>query len=167
MSGLPATRANGDGSVTELDASDGSRIRTLSGRRYGVRYPSAIAADSAHSWVANDPQTGNGRTSKPGDGSVTELNATDGSFVQILSGGRYRFSNPSAITVIGGHLWVASGRENDNFGGVVSELDASDGSWIRALSAARCGFNPENSCGLGPSGAALWRRVLLTWRIGV
>src|ERR1700683_5813857 len=80
MCGSSATRANSGGSGAEVYASGGSRIRPLPGRLYGVRYPTAIGADSADSWVTNDPQTGNGRTSKPDDGSVTELNASDGSF---------------------------------------------------------------------------------------
>ena len=75
------------GSVTELDASDGRRVRTLSAPHDGIHSPTAIAADGAHVWVAN------------GSGSVTELNADDGSWVRTLSGRRYGFRGPSAIAV--------------------------------------------------------------------
>jgi hypothetical protein len=120
--------ADGAGSVLELNASNGRWIRTFSGGRYGFRYPDAIAAGGGHIWVANDPQTGNGQTPKPGDGSVTELNASDGSWIRTLSNGRwprtllhgcvfgilsagsYRFINPSVIAAVGSHVWIPDGR---------------------------------------------------------
>lgn len=96
-----AYAAHGSGSVLELNASNGRWIRTFSGGRYGFRYPDAIAAGGGHIWVANDPQTGDGQTPKPGDGSVTELNAADGSWVRTLSGRRYGFDFPGPMAVIG------------------------------------------------------------------
>src|SRR5512140_1103971 len=65
------------GSVTELDASDGRRVRTLSAPDDGIHSPTAIAADGAHLWVAN------------GSGSVTELNASNGGWIQTLSDGTW------------------------------------------------------------------------------
>ena len=93
--------AHGAGSVLELNASNGRWIRTFLGGRYGVRYPGAIAAAGGHVWVANDPQAGNGQTPKPGDGSVTELNAADGSWVRTLSGCSYGFDFPATTAVAG------------------------------------------------------------------
>jgi hypothetical protein len=127
---------NGDGSVSELNAANGSWIRTLSHERYGFRYPVAIAADGAHIWIANDPQSGDGRTPKPGDGSVTELKASDGSWIRTLSGGSYGFDFPAAIAISGTHLWVAN-----ISGDSVTELNAGDGSWIQTLSGTRYGFS--------------------------
>ena len=40
--------------------------------------------------------------------SVIELNASNGSLVQTLSGASYGFDNPWAIAVDGTHLWVAN-----------------------------------------------------------
>ena len=57
--------------------------------------------DGTHVWVANSS----------GD-SVTELNASDGSWVRTLSGGSYRFNNPLAIAVDGTHVWVADANGN-------------------------------------------------------
>jgi DNA-binding beta-propeller fold protein YncE len=61
------------GWVTELDATDGHRVRTLSGGRYSFDDPTAIAVDGTHVWVTS-----------LGGNSVTELNASDGSWVQTL-----------------------------------------------------------------------------------
>ena len=80
-------------------------MQTLSGGRYGFKDPDAIAVDGTHIWVANGGVPANG-----GGGSVTELNASDGSWVQTLSGGSYGFYSPDAIAVDGTHVWVA----NDN-----------------------------------------------------
>ena len=102
----------GGGSVTELNASNGSWERTL----YGFNEPGRIAVDGTHIWVPNSS----------GD-SVTELNASDGSWVRTLSGGSYRFNSPWAIAVDGTDIWVA------NQGGSVTELNASNGSWVRPV----------------------------------
>jgi len=111
----------GSGSVTELNASDGSWVQTLSGGCYNFDSPAAIAVAGNHVWVANShiDQTG---------GSVTELNASDGSWIRtlsnnrwprtllhgcvfgILSGGSYRFINPSVIAAVGSHVWIPDGR---------------------------------------------------------
>jgi hypothetical protein len=135
-----SSTANGEGSVTELSARDGRWIRTISGPRYGFRYPAAIAEGGSHIWVANDPQTGNGQTPKPGDGSVTELNAADGSLVRTLSGPRFGFDFPAAITVAGGHVWVAN-----YWGDSVTELNASDGRWIRTISGGPYHFSSPSA----------------------
>jgi hypothetical protein len=66
-------------------------------------------------------------------GSVTELNAADGSWVATLTGGCYDFDRPRGIAVDGSHLWVANSGVNQA-GGSVTELNASDGGWIRTLS---------------------------------
>ena len=103
---------HGSGSVTELNASDGRQVRTLSTPGDGIHSPTAIAADGAHIWVAN------------GSGSVTELDASDGSWIQtlsdgtwiqsllrgcipgVLAGGSYHFSNPGLIAAVGTRIWV-------------------------------------------------------------
>jgi hypothetical protein len=45
--------ANAVGSVTELDASNGDWVQTLSGSSYGFSDPAAIAFDGTHIWVTN------------------------------------------------------------------------------------------------------------------
>jgi hypothetical protein len=67
--------------------------------------------------------------------SVTEVNASDGSFVRNLAAGSYNFSSPDALAFDGSHIWVA------NFTGSITEVNASDGSWVRTASGGGFGFN--------------------------
>jgi hypothetical protein len=117
--------ANGGGSVTELNADNGSLVRVLSARSYGFNYPDAIAVDGTHVWVANY-----------NDNSVTELNTVDGSLVQVLSSASYDLVNPDVIAIYGTHLWVAY-----HYGDSVVELNAADGSLVRTMSATSYGFD--------------------------
>ena len=57
-----ANASPGD-SVTELNANDGSWVRTLSGDSYRFNNPLAIAVDGTHVWVAN--ANGNSVTELP------------------------------------------------------------------------------------------------------
>ena len=97
--------------MTELNASDGSWIRTLSNTtdsRYTFSDPYGVAFDGSHIWVANY-----------GNDSVTELKASDGSFVQKLSSGSYVFNGPYGVAFDGSHIWVT------NWGGKsVTEINA-------------------------------------------
>ena len=102
-------------SVTELNASDGSFVQTVSGP---FENPIDIAFDGTHLWVTNYLFN-----------SVTELNASDGSIVQTLIGGSYGFNGPLGIFSDGTHVWVANSGGNS-----VTELNASDGSWVQTLS---------------------------------
>ena len=73
--------------------------------QYGFNGPDGIAFDGTHLWVTNV------------DGaSVTEFNASDGSWVQTLSGGSYGFYSPYGIAFDGTHLWVT------NTGSSVTEI---------------------------------------------
>jgi hypothetical protein len=60
----------------------------------------AIAVDGPDVWVASE-------TDRWG-GSVTELNAGDGSWVRTLSGARYGFNAPYSIASAGGRIWVTN-----------------------------------------------------------
>jgi len=62
-------------SVTEFNTSDGSPVRTLQGAPYNFLASAAVIHDGTHLWVTNSAGKG---------GSVTEIDASDGSFVQIL-----------------------------------------------------------------------------------
>ncbi len=59
---------------------------------------------------------------------MTELNADNGSLVQTISGGNYRFNGPSAIAYDGTHVWVANGVSND-----VSVIDVANQRVIKSI----------------------------------
>ena len=64
---------------------------------WGFAYPYAVASDGTHVWVTN------------GDGdSVTELSASTGALVKVISGSAYQFDFPDAIASNGTNVWVAN-----------------------------------------------------------
>jgi hypothetical protein len=144
VNSAPLGNAGIGGSVTELDASNGDRVRTISGGRYGFVDPHAIAFDDTHIWVANLYPAGNG-------GSVTELDASDGRWVRTLADG-YGFDSPTGIAVDGGRIWVTN-NNIDQTGGSVTELDASDGRWVRTL---HDGYGFSNPTAITADGARIW-----------
>ena len=54
-----------------------------------------MAFDGTYIWVTNS----NGN-------SVTEINASDGSWMLTLYGGSYWFSHPYGVAFDGAHIWV-------------------------------------------------------------
>jgi len=122
-------------------AADADAARVYSGVSYGFGNPDAIAVDGGYVWVASL------------GGSVTELNADNGSRVRTLSGASYGFSSPEGIAVDGTHVWVTNlGGGGGN--GSVTELNASNGSWVRTLSGGSYGFN--GPWGIATDGTHVW-----------
>jgi hypothetical protein len=66
---------------------------------------------------------------------VTKVNASDGSFVQNLSGGSYNFSLPDGVAFDGLHVWVSNPGNNS-----LTEL-TTGGSFVRNLSGAPFNFS--------------------------
>jgi hypothetical protein len=62
---------------------------------WGFSFPSAIASDGTHVWVANVE-------------SVTELSAKTGRLVKVISGSPYDFNTPDAIASDRTDMWVAN-----------------------------------------------------------
>jgi protein kinase-like protein len=112
--------------------------RVLSGGSYGFSDPQGIVSDGTHIWVSN-----------AGGYSVTELNGSDGGWIQTLSGGSYGFSNPLGIAADGTHIWVAN-----NVGHSVTELNGSDGGLVRILSGGSYGFSQPSA--IAVEGGHIW-----------
>jgi hypothetical protein len=120
-----------NGSVTELNASDGSFVRNLSGGSYHFDAPTGIIFAKVgqlfgvgHIWVANE-----------GNNSVTELNASDGSFIRNLSGGSYGFSSPRTLAYDGSDIWIPNLAGNS-----VTEVNALSGQWVRTFDSGGFGL---------------------------
>ena len=96
----------------------------LSAAQYHFAAPYAVVFDGTHLWVTN--ASGN---------SVTEVNASDGSVVQVFNGASYGFNNPQGLAFDGRHLWIANGG-----GASVTEINSSDGSLVRVLSGGSYDF---------------------------
>ncbi len=123
----------GGGSVTELNASDGSKVGTFTAAG-DISFPIGLAFDGAHIWVANV-------------GSVTELNASDGSKVGTFTAGG-DIHRPTALAFDGAHIWAAN-----NTGNSVTELNASDGSKVGTFTA---GGDINDPIGLAFDGGHIW-----------
>ena len=108
-----------------------------SGGSYGFASPQGVAFDGTHIWVTNYAN------------SVTEINASDGSWVQTLSGGSYGFNGPYGVAFDGTHIWVTN-----YYGNSVTEINASDGSWVRTLSGGSYGF--AHPRGVAFDGTHIW-----------
>jgi hypothetical protein len=91
-----------------------------------VAAPEAIAASGGRVWVANSlyPVTGNA------GGWVTELSATTGALIRVVSARPDGLTDPEAIAVAGGRVWVVN-----SFGGSVTELNATTGALISVITA--------------------------------
>jgi YVTN family beta-propeller protein len=119
----------GDGTVTEIDASTGVVVQTIT---VGAD-PSAVSSDGTHVWVVGV--------------GVTELDASTGALVQTIP------ISGSAISSDGTHVWVAQAvgcTDNNNPNGTVSELDASTGALVQTITVGACPF------GVSSDGTHVW-----------
>jgi len=111
------TRDLSSPSITELNESDGSFVRVITGIGKGLPY--GITTDTTHVWMTNE-----------GTNTVYELNESDGSIVKTLTG----FRGPTGIMTDGSDLWVANGA-----GRTIFEIDESTGSLVRSVRVAPTG----------------------------
>jgi hypothetical protein len=132
----PATQSSGPGPGSQ--GSSGPAARVISGASYAFSAPNRVAADGKHVWVTNPP--GN---------SVTELNASDGSWVATLTGAGYGLNGPVGIADDGTHVWVTCGAGNS-----VTELNAGDGSVARVLTGTSYSFDAP--VGIVSDGTHVW-----------
>ena len=99
--------ANNNDSVTNLPPPPAHWSASCRAPSYGFSYPYAISSDGSHVWVAI--LDGN---------SVTELSATTGGLVQVISSSSYGIDYPYDVSD-GTDVWVANYNGNS-----VTEFDA-------------------------------------------
>jgi YVTN family beta-propeller protein len=105
--------ANGNDTVTELDASTGAVVQTID----GVNGPDGVSSDGTDVWVANEG------VNSEGDNTVTEIDASTGAVVQTITVGEA----PSGVSSDGTHVWVTNGYST------VTELNASTGAVVQNI----------------------------------
>ena len=76
-------------------------------------------------WVTNNGT--NGATGLGVD-SVTELSASTGALVQVISASSYEFKYPDSVSSDGSHVWVTTSRFNS-----VTELKASTAALVQVI----------------------------------
>ncbi|HEY7947941.1 MAG TPA: hypothetical protein VID75_09700 [Acidimicrobiales bacterium] len=84
-----------------------------------------------------------------GSNSVTEINASDGSYRTTISGKRFGFDAPSAIVAVGSDLFVANSASNS-----VTEFRAAGHKHLRTIGGTAYGF--DDPIALAPSGPDLF-----------
>jgi len=136
-------------SVTELDAATGSVVRVIDARADDFKTPIAIAVEGSHVWVVNDGVTGNPR----GTGSITELDATTGDLIRVISIHAARLDNPAAVAASGNHVWVTNLATSAS-GGWVTDLDESTGSVRGVVDAVADAF--DGPVAIAVSGGNVW-----------
>jgi DNA-binding beta-propeller fold protein YncE len=117
----------GGNSVTELDSATGKIVRVINAPADGIKTPVALAATSTNVWVANDGVRG----SESGTGSLTELNARNGSLVRVKTD---QLDNPSAIAVSGNSVWITN--QQTSVKGSVTVVNAATGVVTRVIHSA-------------------------------
>ncbi|HEV8063282.1 MAG TPA: hypothetical protein VGP46_00560 [Acidimicrobiales bacterium] len=88
---------------------------------YGFDSPDAAVLSGPDLFVANSAGK-----------SVTEVSASTGALVRILSGAAYHFDDPVALVALGGDVFVASSKNN-----TVTELAAATGDLVRTIISAK------------------------------
>jgi hypothetical protein len=126
--------ANGTG-VLELNALTGAAVRKLSASGSGS--PGAMVVAGPDLFVANVARpVGEPPQGTTGGNSVSEVNISTGALVRALSGSRYRFNDPVALTRAGPDVFVAN-----SIGNSLTEVDASTGALVRVLSSSEYRFD--------------------------
>jgi hypothetical protein len=105
------------GTVTELNATTGALIRTVSLKDHGITGLAAVSVDTKDVWIVAD-----------GGSRIAELSNATGEVVRIRRG-RNRDDVSSGMAIGGGHLWVPSPNISD---GIV-ERNAVTGQKVRTI----------------------------------
>jgi len=118
---------SGNNSITELSASTGDWIRTISGSQIVI--PTYLAVNGSSLWVIN---SGN----YP---SLSEYNTSTGALVKTITNNslistNFSFNSLTSLAFYGSNIWVT----DNGFGGAV-ELNPSTGKIIRETSATNLG----------------------------
>ena len=114
----------GNNSLIEINANDGSLVKTYQGASYGLIKPGTITSDNlGHLWVVDEFWH-----------TLTVINANDGS---LFKGGEsYGSFRHNAITSDNlGHIWVI------NLDNSLTEINANDGSLVGVYKDQSYGFN--------------------------
>jgi len=120
----------GGNSVTEVNASTGAHITTISGPSYQFNGPVALKLVGQHLFVAN--QTGN---------SVTELSAVTGALVRVMAGPAHGFAGPVALASQGSSFLFVLSAGASGGAGSVAKVSVATGKLVSSAAGAKFRFN--------------------------
>ncbi|MCU1363737.1 MAG: hypothetical protein JWM55_1565, partial [Acidimicrobiaceae bacterium] len=122
LSGANLFIANAGNSLSEIRASNGAAVRSISGARFHFADPIAVDAAGNTILVLN---AGGANAS----GSITEINSNTGALRRVVSGASFSLRRPKALTVSGPDVFVADEANNS-----VTEVDIATGRLVRVIS---------------------------------
>ena len=117
--------ANEAGSLSEVRASDGAAVRTISGPQFGFQDPIALAVSGHTVLVLN---AGRPSATPAVAGSISEIDARTGRLLRTVSGPSLAFDDPAALVVSGPHAYIAD-EGNDS----VTEIDITSGARLNVI----------------------------------
>ena len=123
------SRIPNEGTVSEIEASSATVIRTVS----VGREPEGVSSDGTHVWVTNFAEVP--------EGTISEIDASTGTVVNTVPGG----SGPYRVSSDGTRVWVTHFGES-----AVSEIDGSSGALIHTI---KVGTEP---IGVSSDGTHVW-----------
>jgi hypothetical protein len=121
----------GPSAVVELNASTGSLVRVMSAAADQFDAPDGLLVDRTYLFVSNSTTVSysNGDAGASA-GSLTELDASTGALVRVISGHKDDFSGPKGLA-LSGQAEVFVGNADS---ATVTELRASTGALVRVIS---------------------------------
>ena len=138
-----ANRGSG-GSVTEINPTTGAAVKVISGSQFHFNNPVAITASGSTLLVLNKGDT---KKDPSAPGSITEIDASTGDLIGVISGSSYAFEHPTALAVSGPDVFVADKTNN-----AVTEVAISGGSLKRVIT----GGGLDGPDGIGVSSGYVW-----------
>jgi hypothetical protein len=112
-----------NGNVLELNASNGSLVRTIG----NFSVADALAYGDGAVWVATWHSGPNDKS------SLVEINSATGAIERTISGASYHFDSPISVAVSGKDVWVDSEFGESVHDETLTELSAENGNLMRVL----------------------------------
>jgi DNA-binding beta-propeller fold protein YncE len=128
----------GTGSMLEFNASNGTELLSVAGKKFQLYNSDGVAVIGGQVWVANAASD-----------SITILDASNGHLVQLLSGTKLDFGSPLGLAVAGDRVFVL-GRG----GSTVVEFEARTATFVRAINGK--GYHLEHASVITAVGDDVW-----------
>jgi hypothetical protein len=114
----PANGGDANNFLVELNASNGSLVRTISAKADHLTDPDDIEVSGGHVWVENDDY-------------LTELNASNGSLVRVIKVNKDRFDDFTGFAVSGSRVLALNTYSGND--GAIKVLNANNGKLVRVI----------------------------------
>lgn len=114
----PANGGDANNFLVELNASNGSLVRTISAKADHLTDPDDIEVSGGHVWVEDDDY-------------LTELNAINGSLVRVIKVNKDRFDDFTGFAVSGSRVLALNTYSGND--GAIKVLNANNGKLVRVI----------------------------------